>query len=313
MPDHSGGHDATSTLLLSMVTPTILIWGINFAVMRIGVNEVGPFTLAAMRFTISSLPFLMFFKRPAVPWTFVVFYALTFGLGQFGLLLVGIKLGLPSGLASLLAQLQVVFTPILAWIFLRQRIPGPTLLAILISLAGLGFVFAAQGAAQVKDGFGTAPILLGVAAALFWSVSNVAIAVGASKGYSYHPISLIVWASLLLPIPFVSMGLAFGEFTHISLPHLLSALLPALYLGGIATVVAYYFWVRALSVFPASKVTPFSLLIPIIGLGVGSVLFGETLVAKEVIGCGLVISGIVVHAFGLRPAVSKIHPESTPP
>ena len=51
--------------LLLMVLPVVVLWGLNFAVIRTGVSAIGPFTLAAMRFAVASLPFLIFIRPPA--------------------------------------------------------------------------------------------------------------------------------------------------------------------------------------------------------------------------------------------------------
>jgi O-acetylserine/cysteine efflux transporter len=286
----------SSASLLKLVFPVIIIWGGNFAVMRVGVHDIGPFLLAALRFFIAAVPLIFFVRRPQVPFLFIAAYGMTFGLGQFGFLFVCIKLGLPSGLASLIVQLQVVFTPLLALVVLRQRIPKTTLGAIAISLVGLSLILLGTGHGHVA----VIPVILGTAAALSWGASNVIVAWGASHGYDYNPVALVIWASSLLPAPFLGAAFIAGEFNSVTSTGLLSALIPALYLGAIATVMAYHLWVRALSSYPAATVAPFSLLIPIIGLSLGWVIFGETLNGSEAIGCALVIAGVVVHISGLR-------------
>lgn len=287
---------STNAALLRLVLPVILIWGGNFAVMRVGVNEVGPYCLAVMRFLIASVPMVFFVRRPAVPFTFIVAYSLTFGLGQFGPLFLGIKLGLPSGMASLLVQLQVVFTPILVFFVLGQGVPAATVTAIIISLIGLGtIIFSSTG-----SGAGSVPVLLGAAAAFSWGASNVVVAWGSARGYRYNPVALVIWASSLLPAPFLVLALLTGEADGITFHGVLPALFPAVYLGLIATVVAYHFWVKALSMFPATSVAPFSLLIPIIGLLLGHMIFGETPTTSEALGSFLVVGGVIIHMAGLR-------------
>ena len=269
--------------------------------MRLGVSEVGPFTLAALRFLIAAVPLVFFVRRPTVPVLFIAVYAATFGLGQFGFLFVGIHLGLPSGLASLLEQLQVVFTAVFALLILQQKISRATLSAIGVSLIGLFFIFIGSG----KGSAAAVPILLGVAAALSWGASNVVIAWGSSRGYQYNPVALVIWASALLPAPFAGAAFVAGEFAGITVSDLLFALLAAFYLGAMATVVAYNLWVKALSTYPAATVAPFSLLVPIIGLALGWLVFGETLTLVEALGCGLVIAGVVVHMVGLRMRAAR--------
>src|SRR5699024_8792989 len=125
------------------------------------------------------------------------------------------------------------------------------------------------------------PILLGVAAALSWGASNVVIAWGGLRGYQYNPVALVIWASALLPVPFAGAAFVTGELATVTVSDLMFALLAAFYLGAMATVVAYNLWVKALSSYPAATVAPFSLLVPILGLALGWLVFGETLTPAE--------------------------------
>ena len=62
----------------------VVIWGLNFVVMKLGLQGLSPMLLGALRFTAASLPFLLFVPRPALPWRFVVGYGLAQGLGEMG-------------------------------------------------------------------------------------------------------------------------------------------------------------------------------------------------------------------------------------
>lgn len=282
--------------LLLLVLPALVIWGCNFAVIKVGVEAVGPFLLAAMRFFIASFPFIFFIARPRLPVGYIVAFGLTFGLGQFFLLFTAIQLGLPSGMASLLLQLQAVFTPLLGWMILRKTLTKPTVLAIAVSFSGLGFIISESSGGAVA----LIPVLFGIGAALCWAASNMVVSFASVRGYRYAPLSLVVWASAGLPLPFLALAWVSGEFEHIAAPDLVVALPAALYLGVIATLVAYQLWVKALSVYTAFAVAPFSLLIPIIGLCVGWLAFGESLSGIEAIGCLLVVAGLLKFARATR-------------
>ena len=69
----------------------VVIWGLNFVVMKVGLQDVGPMLLGAMRFALAALPFLLFVKFPNLPWRYVVGYGLAQGLGQFGFLFLGLQ------------------------------------------------------------------------------------------------------------------------------------------------------------------------------------------------------------------------------
>ena len=79
----------------------IVIWGVNFVPMKLGLQELSPLLLSAMRFCLASLPFLLFIRKPAsLTWRLLALYGLVQGVGQFGLLFAGLALGMPAGMAS---------------------------------------------------------------------------------------------------------------------------------------------------------------------------------------------------------------------
>ncbi len=281
-------------LLLGLTIPAIVIWGMTFVAMHYGLTVLGPFTFAALRFAVAALPLLPFVRRPRVPFAFLAAFALFFGFGQFAALIFALHLGLPTGIASLLMQLQAVLTPIMSALALRERIYRQTILALALSLVGLGMILTAAGHGPV----GMLPFLFGMIASTSWAISNVMVRMGVSRGYSYDSMALIVWASLLLPVPFLLLAGVTGEITADTWRAIPAALPTALFLGLFGTVAAHTLWVRAMALYDSATVTPFALLIPVIGLTAGYLLLGETLTRGEAIGCLLVILGVLVHLVG---------------
>jgi O-acetylserine/cysteine efflux transporter len=108
-------------ILLALVV--ILVWGVNFAVIKVGVADVPPLLLAALRFMLAAFPAVLFFRAPKVPLRLYVIYGLTISVGQFSLLFSAIHVGMPTGLASLVLQSQAVFTMLFAAFFLKERWP----------------------------------------------------------------------------------------------------------------------------------------------------------------------------------------------
>jgi O-acetylserine/cysteine efflux transporter len=285
-------------VLLSLTLPVVVIWGLNFAIIRIGVDDVGPFSLAVMRFAVASLPFMLFIARPKVPFAFLFSYSLFFGFAQFTFLFVGLGLGLPTGIASLLLQLQAVFTPALAFLLLRETFSGYTVAAMVLSLAGLGAVMSSSG--YINGGAVT--VLFGVGAAVCWALSNVVVRYGVRQGYAYKPIELVVWASAMPIIPFAVLAWGMGEITPELGEGLFRGLVAATYLGLLGTIVGYALWVKALSLFDAATVAPFSLMIPVIGLTTGFIVFDEMLTFPEVLGSLLIVAGLLIHIVGTARA-----------
>ena len=54
----------------------IVIWGVNFVVMKYGLQSFTPFQLGAARYFFAAFPLIFFVVRPALPFKFVVMYGL---------------------------------------------------------------------------------------------------------------------------------------------------------------------------------------------------------------------------------------------
>ena len=106
-------------LILAVVT----LWGFSFVPIKVGLTEIPPFALAALRFLFAAVPLVFFVKPPRIPLRFVIAYGIGIGVCQFGLLFLGMAHGMPAGLASLVLQLQAAFTVGLAVALLGER-PG---------------------------------------------------------------------------------------------------------------------------------------------------------------------------------------------
>src|SRR5437879_2147191 len=75
---------------LLLVLCVVALWGFNFVPIRWALDEVPPLALASLRFLLAAIPMVFFVKRPEAPGWLVVAYGLAIGVGQFGLLFLGI-------------------------------------------------------------------------------------------------------------------------------------------------------------------------------------------------------------------------------
>ena len=277
-------------LALAVVT----VWGVNFVAIRWGVDEVPPLLLTSLRFACAAVPAVCFIRPPKVGLGILVSYGFAIGVLQFGLLFAAIKLGMPAGLSSLVMQLQAFFTIGLAVAFLGER-PG------LFQLAGAAVAFAGIGVIGLErlEGAALVPLLMTIAAALFWGIGNVIT----KKAGKIDMLSFVVWSSLVPPIPLFLASLLFegpgalpqalGDITWLGGGSLL-------FISYAATLFGYGAWSMLLSRYPANLVAPFTLLVPIAGIGSAALLLGETVSGIEVLGSVLVFGGLLLNVFGPR-------------
>src|SRR2546423_6096481 len=116
------------------------IWGTNFVVIEWGLRELPPFAFAGLRFFFSAVPALFFIRRPATPWRYLVAYGVLLGAGQFGLLFLAMHGHISPGLASLIIQMQVVFTIALSVLLFHERVAATAIAGTTIAVAGLATV-----------------------------------------------------------------------------------------------------------------------------------------------------------------------------
>jgi len=122
---------------LALLLAVVALWGFSFVPIKVGLREVPPFALAALRFLFAAIPLVFFVRRPRMPAGVVIAYGLAIGVFQFGLLFLGMKLGMPAGLSSIVIQVQVFFTIGLGIVFLGDRLRGENVAGAAIAALGV--------------------------------------------------------------------------------------------------------------------------------------------------------------------------------
>ncbi|KRC23248.1 EamA family transporter [Acidovorax sp. Root217] len=280
----------------------ILVWGVNFAVIKVGLVGVPPLLLGALRFMLAAFPALLFFKAPKVPLRLYLAFGLTMSVGQFAFLFSAIHVGMPSGLASLVLQSQSFFTLVLTALWLRERWQGNQLAGLLLAAGGLVLIGSAHGASMPLLGF-----LLTVAAAAMWACGNI-VSRAVGRHGPMNQLAFVVWASLVPPLPLLALSLLIEGPAAISTALQgfgLASFASVAYLAWAATLFGYGVWTFLLSRYPINRVAPFTLLVPLVGLTTGWLAFGETLQPVHFIGGALLMVGLFVNLFG-APLLARL-------
>lgn len=263
-----------------------VLWGLAFVATRLGLDSFSAPQLTFLRFALACLPVLIL-PRPAIPWPMLVLIGLTLFTGQFLLLFFAFEHGMPPGLASVTQQLHAFFTVLLSAIFLSDR-PTPRQTAgMATAFAGLALIGASIGGDLTIIG-----LALALGAAVSWATGNVLVK---RIGRIDMP-PLMAWASLVPPLPALLVSAIVGDQ---SLPAAIESaswtgIGGALYLGLIATVLAYSIWGSLLSRYPSATVVPFALLSPCVGIVSSALVFGESFTPMRAGGMGLILLGLVV-------------------
>ena len=276
---------------LLAVTVAVL-WGGNFLAIHVGLDHFPPLFLAALRFAVIALPTILFVPRPQVPLRWLIGYGVGFGTVQFVFLFVAMDIGMPTGLASLVLQASAPFTVLLGALLLRERLSGRQ--GIGIGLAVLGLAAIALARAQTAA---LLPVVLTLLGALGWAFGNLA----ARRAAPPNPLHLTLWMSVVPPVPLLAMswateGPAAGweslqaAFTPAGVPGLLALA----YLVVLATVVGSGIWTVLMRRHPAGVVAPYSLLVPVVGMGLAALVLGERPSAVELLAGAVIVGGVLL-------------------
>ena len=282
---------------LALILAVVALWGFTFVPSKWALSEMPPFMLAALRFALAAIPAVFFVARPAAPWPIVVAYGIAIGVFQFGLLFLGMQLGMPAGLASLVMQMQAFFTIGLAVLLTRDPLHRWNVLGAIVALFGvvvLGAYKMLEGATGSLVGF-----LVVLCGAFSWGVGNLV----AKRAEGADMFSLVVWSSLipppilgLLSYLFEGGSAAFTGLAGVSWRGWISVAILAW--GG--TLFGFSAWARMLHQYPVALVSPFSLLVPVSGLSFAWLLLGEKLSPLQFAGTMLVFVGLAINVYGQR-------------
>jgi len=286
---------------IALAVAVATVWGLTFIAIKMGLRDAPPFLLSALRFALAAFPALLFIKPPRAPFGKVALYGLLIGVGQFGLLFLSMRLGMPTGLASLVVQVQAFFTILIAGVVLREHPSRVQVVASLIAFAGVATIGVAR-----YSGAEFLPFALTLAAAVCWAAANV---VGKTVG-KVDALAFTVWSSLAAPLPLLALSLgledgrALPALEHPTLNLALSLLV--LSFGG--TLFGFGAWSRLMMRYPAAMVAPFALLVPVVGMAGAWFAFGESPRPIEFLGGLLVMAGLGFNILGDRLRALRFRP-----
>lgn len=269
------------------------VWGVNFVVIDAGLNSFPPLFFAALRFLVVAVPLVFFVRRPQVSWRWFVYIGVPIGVGQFGLLFIGINEGMPPGLASLVLQTQALFTALIAGVLLRERLGMNHALGLLVAFTGMTLIGIDFGQTSPVMAF-----VLCILAAASWGLGNVGIRrMNQVSGGSVDAFAFIIWMSLVPPIPlFVLSGIFEGVDTGVNA--LASVSLTGVgalaYIAFISTIGGFGVWGWLIRRYNAGTVAMYSLLVPPFGMASAALVLDESFSLMRLGASALVIAGVAL-------------------
>lgn len=266
----------------------VLVWGVNFVAASIAMETFPPLLLTALRFLLVAIPAVFFVKPPGTGWRTVVGVGLAIGLAQFGLLYTAMSLGMPAGLASLVLQVQTVFTVVLASVVLGERPTRLQVVGIGVGLVGMGIV-----GGQFIASAPALPFILTVLAAASWASGNVLT----RRRPPRSGFSLVVWSALVSPLPLLGLSYVVEgpERIAVALTHpTVRSLAGLAFVAFGASMVGYGLWNLLLTRHAAATVAPWSMFVPVVGAVAAWVYNGELPTPIGLVGAAVTVVGVLL-------------------
>jgi drug/metabolite transporter (DMT)-like permease len=273
------------------------VWGSTFLAIRVGVREVPPFLLAAMRFFVAGLVLYVWTlargeRSPSArQWLSACAVALPFFVLDYGMLFWA-EQRVPSGLAAVMLAMIPVFMALSEIIFLRtQRLTIRLAVALLIGIGGVA-VLTIRGLDVGGAAIDTAGAAALITASITWSVASVLtrkLPLPESKVMSSGVQMLAGGVFLTLT------AAALGEFRNFH-PSAVSrgAWFSLAYLIVAGSIIGFTAYIWLIHHESPTKVGTYAYVNPVVAVTLGYFLGNETLGLRTVLGSLFVLISVVV-------------------
>jgi drug/metabolite transporter (DMT)-like permease len=281
------------------IAVTLLLWASAFAGIRAGMHLTptgvpgpggyGPGEVALLRFGTASVVLALYalVTRMRLPDARDLGRIAAAGLTGITIYHVALNFGemtVESGAASLLIAAGPVFTALMSMAFLGERLTALGWLGIAIAFVGVAVISLSQGSGLSFDPGALLILLAAVSTSAFFIISKQPLTHYTAIEFT----SYSIWAGTV-PLLFFAPGLV--DQMPTAAP---SATLAIIYLGIFPAAIAYVLWNYALARMPASILSSFLYLAPVLAMAIAWVWLGELPTALTVVGGAVAIVGVVV-------------------
>lgn len=273
-----------SPKVLALLGALTLVWGTNWPLFRIALDELPVFTFRTLVLSsaVIMLTTILLVRREsfAVPkgkWPALIL-ASAMNIGIWNIATSLAVLYIPSGHASVLAYTMPLWVAVLGFVVFGQRLTGRLLAAIAI---GTGAVAALM--IPNFQSYASAPLGLfcGLLAGFCWAVGTFVVKRTSWGGMG---LSLTFW-QVLITLPPIALGaLVFdGLPTHWPSAKALAA---TIYTGAIPMALGTATWFTLVKLLPAQVAALSSIAIPIVAIVSGILLLNEPLSTLQAVAIG---------------------------
>jgi drug/metabolite transporter (DMT)-like permease len=275
---------------------SVVIWGGTFVATKETLQEASPATIVWLRFAIGTLILggtVILRKQFALPARReLAYFAL---LGFLGVTLhqwlqaTGLITAAATTTAWIVAIIPV-FTALLGWLALKEKLGLIRVFGMVLAAIGV-ILIVSKGSPEslLSEGFGTPGDILILISAVNWAVFSIL----SRRGLDAHPAARLMFYVMAFGWLFANIWL-FGFGTGLAeIPRLsFNGWVGIFILGVLGSGVAYIAWYDALQALPASQLSAFINIEPLITTAIAIVRLGETITWLTVLGAAMILFGV---------------------
>jgi drug/metabolite transporter (DMT)-like permease len=277
-----------------------ICWGLMWPLIKIGLTGVTPWTFRLIGFTVGAVILMVVVKLSgrslAVKgggntWVHL-FVSSILNVVAFGVLCTFAMLTTSTGRVAVVSYSFPVWTCLLAWLVLGERLRGAVAVGLALCIGGIAVLVY-----PVLESVGVIGLALSVAAAMAWAAGTIYLKLVKIPG---DVMVITAWQVAIAALVLLFCTLIFQgwpTFEHAPTKALVAAILN----GLIGSALCYFLWYNIVGHLPATTASLGSLSSPAIGVLTSALILGEVPSFIDIIGFGLIFAAAMSVILGSRP------------
>ena len=289
---------APSRAAISAGLATIyLVWGSTYLAIRVAVETMPPFLMAAARFLLAGAALFTFLKLRGAPLPTARQWRLNALIGTLLLLggngtVVWAEQFVPSGLTALLIGIGPLFIVLIDWAWPGGRRPTPrTALALLIGFAGVTWL-AAPWQNPAHGGLHVGGVIAILAGCFFWSLGSI------TSRHAKHGADPMMASALQLLGGGAALMVAacvHGDWTALNLTAISAhSWIAFFYLVIVGSLIGFSTFVWLMKKCPPAQVATFAYVNPVVAVILGWLILGEPITPRTLVASAIIITSVVI-------------------
>ena len=285
-PQSKSGDARSATLLLVALS---FCWGLAWPAMRIGLDQLSPWTLRFFGYSIASLTLLALIRIqgrsiaiPRSAWLHVVVASFP-NVISFGLFGTFAQLSASTSRVIIINYSMPIWANLMAWLLFRERITPRVALALALCIGGLAVLVYPVWEASLSEPVG---LMLAMGCALSWAAGTIYMKWARIEG---DLLAITFW-QVIVGVAVFAVGVLIFRSPIAFEPLHWRTILAVLYSGMFGTGIAYFIWFNIIGRLPTTTASLGSLANPVVGVIGSTILLGETLSRNDMIGFALIFA-----------------------